>query len=68
MVYVTTTARPASTFLVDLQASLAQRLAQIRAYRTTVNELAGLSDRELSDLGIARADIRAIAQEAARHS
>jgi uncharacterized protein YjiS (DUF1127 family) len=51
--------------LVALKASLAQRLVQYRAYRSTVNELAMLTDRELTDLGIHRADIREIAQDAA---
>ena len=36
-----------------------------RIYRTTYNELSMLADRELNDLGIARADIRRIASEAA---
>ncbi len=30
-------------------------------YRETVRQLSGLSDRELSDLGINRSDIRAVA-------
>ena len=46
-------------------ANLAQRLVQYRAYRSTVNELVMLTDRELADLGIHRADIRDIAQDAA---
>lgn len=36
-----------------------------RLYRTTVNELSQLTDRELSDLGINRFDIPAIAWDAA---
>ncbi len=36
-----------------------------KVYRTTVNELSVLSTRELSDLGIARSDIRRIAMDAA---
>jgi uncharacterized protein YjiS (DUF1127 family) len=36
------------------------------AYRETVRELEGLSERELSDLGIGRADIRDIARHATR--
>ena len=35
-------------------------------YRETVRELESLSERELSDLGIGRADIRDIARQAAR--
>jgi uncharacterized protein YjiS (DUF1127 family) len=51
--------------LATLTTNLAQRLVQYRAYRSTVNELAMLSDRELADLGFTRADIRDIAQNAA---
>lgn len=43
-------------------------LSKIRAYnlyRETVRELAQLSDRELSDLGIARYDISRVARETA---
>ena len=36
-----------------------------RAYRTTVNELSRMSDRELSDLGIARGDIAFVSRRAA---
>ncbi|MFD2235878.1 DUF1127 domain-containing protein [Aureimonas populi] len=36
-----------------------------RRYRDTVHELNRLSQRELSDLGIARSDIPAIARKAA---
>ena len=35
-----------------------------RRYRNTVNELERMSNRELDDLGIARANIRAIARQA----
>lgn len=48
-------------------ASFVQRLmgrfADYRTYRRTVDELAALSDRELSDLGLSRQDIRSIAHE-----
>lgn len=37
-----------------------------RAYRTTVNELSRMSDRELSDLGISRGDIPFVSRRAAR--
>ena len=37
-----------------------------RNYRTAVAELSGLSNRSLADLGIARADIRAVARKAAQ--
>ncbi len=52
-----------------------QKLDQLRAHRarnkiynTTVSELAALSDRDLSDLGIARSNIKRIAMEAANGS
>ncbi|MBS3649623.1 DUF1127 domain-containing protein [Pseudaminobacter sp. 19-2017] len=35
-----------------------------RRYRETVSELSRLSNRELSDLGITRADIRSVARKA----
>lgn len=39
-----------------------------RQYRLTVAELSSLTDRQLSDLGISRTDIYAIAREtAAQH-
>ncbi len=47
---------------------LRKPLCKIRAYklyRQTVNELSELSDRELTDLGIARFDIARVARKAA---
>ena len=40
-------------------------LARRAIFRQTVNELNGLSDRELADLGIHRLDINRIARDAA---
>jgi uncharacterized protein YjiS (DUF1127 family) len=37
-----------------------------RNYRNAVAELSGLTNRNLADLGIARADIRAVARKAAQ--
>ncbi|TPW29540.1 DUF1127 domain-containing protein [Pararhizobium mangrovi] len=37
-----------------------------RKYRQTVDELNRMSDRELTDLGIGRADIRTVARQASR--
>lgn len=42
---------------------VAQSIEQKRAYWKTVRELSELTDYELSDLGISRSDIRAIAQQ-----
>lgn len=46
-------------------ADLGARYARYRTYRTTVAELDQLSDRELRDLGISKANIRSIAYQAA---
>lgn len=51
------------------QASEARSLlARRRVYRQTVRELSALSDRTLSDLGVGRGDIRAVALEASRNA
>ena len=44
--------------------SFAVRLATWRQYRTSLRELSRLNDRELEDLGIGRADLRAVASGA----
>ncbi|MEM6729193.1 MAG: DUF1127 domain-containing protein [Pseudomonadota bacterium] len=44
-------------------AGAAEAWTQWRLYRTTFVELSDLSDRELDDLGIARADLKRIARE-----
>lgn len=41
--------------------SLWKRFENWRTYRTTVNELSRLSDRELNDIGISRSMIRSVA-------
>ena len=46
-------------------ADLRTRLERRRVFRTTLNELAVLSDRELADLGLHRSEIRRIAWQAA---
>ncbi len=51
--------------LSDLRAELAERRAQDRAYRKTVNELSAMSARDLTDIGIHPADIDRIARKAA---
>lgn len=42
-----------------------ENIARYRVYRTTLTELSNLSERELADLGISRAEVRGIAYRAA---
>ena len=51
--------------LSDLRADLGARRAQDRAYHRTVDELSALSNRDLLDMGIDRADIDTIARQVA---
>lgn len=50
-----------SSMLIDIRARFARR----NVYKTTFRELASLSDRELSDLGLNRTMIRRVAYQAA---
>ena len=52
--------------LSSLRDVLARRATQGQAYRATLAELDALSDRDLSDLGLARADIAGVALEASQ--
>ena len=45
---------------------LLQKLRAYRLYRQTVRELSLLSDRDLSDVGIARYEIESIARQHSR--
>lgn len=45
--------------------SIAKNYRQWRTYRDTVDELNRLSNRDLNDLGISRADITFVARKAA---
>ncbi|MBP7243293.1 DUF1127 domain-containing protein [Amaricoccus sp.] len=49
-----------------LVARIADAIAEHRAYRSVLEELNSLTDRELADLGLHRASIAGIAREAAR--
>jgi uncharacterized protein YjiS (DUF1127 family) len=49
-----------------VRAAIADRYASYALYRRTFAELQALDDRDLADLGLARADIMAIARETAR--
>lgn len=51
----------------DFLRMIATRYARGRIYRTTLNELHALSDRDLADLGLNRSMIRGLALEAAKH-
>lgn len=68
MAYATDT-RAAGASLVqkisEFRAAIADRFAKYALYRSTLDELARLDDRDLSDLGISRSMIRGIAEEAA---
>lgn len=46
--------------------TITTKIQKWRQYRASVRELSRLSDRELSDLGIGRADIEFVAKKGAR--
>lgn len=52
--------------LSALRADVSRWAVQRQAYRTALAELDALSDRDLSDLGLARAEIARVALEAAQ--
>lgn len=59
--------RTANASLTDRFAALTKnlgvRFARYKTYRQTLNELAALSDADLRDLGLCRAQIRSVAYE-----
>ena len=61
----TTTSTSFAPRLHMLRTAFADWAEQRRVYRTTLNELTELSDRDLADLGLHRADLRRVAREAA---
>ncbi len=68
MAYASDTRTASTTIgqrLTEMRAALQDRIARNRVFRTTLNELGALSNRELADLGIARSNIKAVAFEAA---
>ena len=68
MAYATQSRATGASFFeraAELRGAFAQHLARRRVYHTTLRELAQLSDRELSDLGLHRAQLQNIAREAA---
>lgn len=67
MAYVQNTAATGSvtTTLTGFVSAVLERVARYRVYRETMVELSGLSDRELADLGLSRANLRSVSYEAA---
>ena len=51
--------------IAALRTALSERRAKRAVYNNTLRELSGLSDRDLSDLGMHRSMIRQVAQDAA---
>lgn len=47
----------------NLRATLATRIAKASEYNQIVTELSSLTDRELTDIGVARSEIHDIAQK-----
>jgi uncharacterized protein YjiS (DUF1127 family) len=62
MAHITLTGARADTSILDRVSAVITRFNEWRSYRRTVTELAGLTDRELTDIGISRADIAAVAR------
>jgi len=68
MAYITYTRTSGSTLaqrIAALRETVATARAQRKVYKTTVNELHRLSDRDLNDLGLSRSAIKTVAHEAA---
>ena len=66
MAYISTVAHSTpSTPFGNFVASVKSAWADYKVYRATIEELVALTDRELSDLGIARCQIKSIALDAA---
>lgn len=57
-----------NSFFGGIAASFKTRMARQKVFRQTYNELSSLNDRELSDLGMSRSNIRSIAWEAAQEA
>lgn len=67
MAHIASRARPL-VFLDRIRGALSnfgEAMVRRRIYRTTLTELQSLSNRELADLGMSRAELRRVAYEAA---
>ncbi|MBD3663667.1 DUF1127 domain-containing protein [Sulfitobacter aestuariivivens] len=67
MAYLNVTNAPAATFFARVGTAigaLTDRYKQHRLYRETYSELSNLTNRELDDLGLHRADLDRVAREA----
>lgn len=62
MAHITLSGVRADFSILDRAVAMITRFNEWRSYRRTVTELAGLTDRELNDIGISRADIAAVAR------
>lgn len=62
MAHITIAGVRAETSIFDRISAVVARFNEWRSYRRTVAELSSLTDRELHDIGITRADINAIAR------
>ena len=72
MAHLTQTATTPTRAATDIRGLFAERLdalrlgfARWRTYRTTLEQLQALTDRDLADLGVYRGNIPQIAREAA---
>lgn len=68
MAYVNTTSAQTPSFFARIGTTLdalATRYKRYRMYRQTLNGLSELSNRELNDLGLSRANLRSVAWESA---
>jgi len=69
---MTATAKPTAGFIAadvernteDLAGRIRRAVGNFRAYRTTLADLGGLSDRQLADLGMSRDRLKGIARGA----
>ena len=62
MAHITLSGVRAEFSVVERATALVAKFNDWRSYRRTVRELAGLTDRELNDIGISRAEISAVAR------